>query len=100
MHVDAASLKLKEPHYDYANEINDADGVAQCQLYLDKEEKKFSTFHQKIANWITVAEDKLLAVSLQVDSNVKPNDSISCAGMPTPSRRSRHSSSVALLLSL
>ena len=80
VHVDAAFLKLKEAHYDYANEIHDADGVVQCQLYLDKEEKKFSTFRQKIADWITVAEDKLLAVSLQVDSNVKPNDSItSCA---------------------
>ena len=95
MHVNTALLKLKEAHYDYANEIHDADGVVQCQLYLDKEEKKFSTFRQKIADWITVAEDKLLAVSLQVDSNVKPNDSISCAGTPTPSRRSRHSSSVS-----
>ena len=94
VHVDAAFLKLKEAHYDYANEINDANGLAQCQLYLDKE-KKFSTLHQKIAHWITVAEDELLAVSLQVDSNVKPNDSISCAGTPTPSRRSRHSSSVS-----
>ncbi|XP_067023711.1 tyrosine kinase receptor Cad96Ca-like [Acropora muricata] len=86
--------KQQEAHYDYANEIHDADGVVQCQLYLDKKEKKFSTSRQKIADWITVAEDKLLAVSLQVDSNVKPNDSISCAGTPTPSRRSKHSSSV------
>lgn len=95
MHVDAAFLKLREAHYDYANEIHDADGIVQCQLYLDKEEKKFSTFRQKIADWITVGEDKLLAVSLQVGSNVKPNDSISCVGTPTPSRRSRHSSSVS-----
>ena len=34
-------------------------------------------------------------MSLQVDSNVKPNDSISCAGTPTPSRKSRHSRSVS-----
>ena len=66
VHVDAAFLKLKQAHYDYANDIHDADGVVQCQLYLDKEEKKFNTFRQKIADWITVAEDKLLAVSLQV----------------------------------
>ena len=95
MHLDAAFLKLKESHYDYANEIQDADGVAQCQLYLDKEKKKFSTFRQKIADWITVAKDKLITASPQVDSNVKPNYSISCAGMPTPSRRSRNSSSVS-----
>ena len=95
VHVEAAFLKLKEAHCDYASEIHDADGVVQCQLYLDKEEKKFSIFRQRIADWITVAEDKLLAVSLQVDSDVKPNDSISCAGTPTPSRRSRHSSSVS-----
>ena len=95
MHLDAAFLKLKEAHYDYANEIQDADGVAQCQLYLDKEKKKFSTFRQKIADWITVAKDKLVTASPQVDSNVKPNYSISCAGMPTPSRRSRNSSSVS-----
>ena len=44
VHVDAAFLKLKEAHYDIANEIHDADGVVQCQLYLDKEEKKFSIF--------------------------------------------------------
>ena len=53
VHVDAAFLKLKEAHYDYANKIHDADGVVQCQLYLDKEEKKFSTFRQKIADWIS-----------------------------------------------
>ena len=55
VHVDAAFLKLKEAHYDYANEIHDADGVVQCQLYLDKDEKKFNTFRQKIADCITVA---------------------------------------------
>ena len=92
--VEEKLVQACEPHYDYANEIHDADGV-EYQLYLDKEEKKFNTFRQKIADWITVTEDKLLAVSLQVDSNVKPNDSISCAGTPTPSRRSRHSSSVS-----
>ena len=53
VHVDAAFLKLKEAHYDYANKIHDADGVFQCQLYFDKEEKKFSTFRQKIADWIS-----------------------------------------------
>jgi len=30
VHVDGAFLKLKEAHYDYANEIHDADGVVQC----------------------------------------------------------------------
>ena len=56
---------------------------------------KFSTFRQKIADWITVAKDKLVTASPQVDSNVKPNYSISCGGTPTPSRRSRNSSSVS-----
>ena len=55
VHVNTALLKLKEAHYDYANEIHDADGVVQCQLYLDKDEKKFNTFRQKIADCITVA---------------------------------------------
>ena len=51
-HVDATFLKLKEAHYDYASGIHDADGVVQYQLYLDKEEKKFNIFCQKIADWI------------------------------------------------
>ena len=72
VHVDAAFLRLKEAHHGCASEIHDADGIVQCQLYLDKEENKISIFHQKITDWITVAEDKLLAVSLQVDSDVKP----------------------------
>ena len=52
-------------------------------------------FRQQIVDWVINTEHKLLAESLQVDSVVNPEDSISCAGMPIPSdnsKVSKHSS--------
>ena len=89
--VEGAFERLCEAHQEYASEIQDADGVAECQQYLCEEEKKFNTFRRQIVNWITETENNLLTVSRQVDSDVKPEDSVSCSGMPTPSGVSKTS---------
>ena len=89
--VEGAFQRLREAHQEYASEIQDADGVAECQQYLCEEEKKFNTFRRQVVYWITETENNLLAVSLQVDLDVKPEDSVSCSGMPTPSGVSKTS---------
>ena len=58
--------------------------IIASQLYLGSEERKFGLFLQQIVDWITVTEEKLLADSLQLDSVVKPEDSISFAGASEP----------------
>ena len=92
VHVDAAFQKLTDTHRDYAGEIRDEAGMLECQAYLERRKKNFSTFRKRIVDWIAAVEDKLVAESLRVDSDVKPEDSISCAGTPTLSRVSKHPS--------
>ena len=59
-------------------------------------------FYWTTSSWIARVEARLVAQSLQVDSEVKPEDSISCAGMGSPfktSRTSKRSSRARLRLS-
>ena len=84
INVDNAFQRLQEAHYDYSSESMDEDGIPKYQLYLGSEERKFGLFLQQIVDWITVTEEKLLADSLQLDSVVKPEDSISFAGASEP----------------
>ena len=89
IHVDNAFTRLQEAHHDYSSESMDEDGIPKYQLYLGSEERKFGLFLQQIVDWITVTEEKLLADSLQLDSVVKPEDSISFPGASEPWKASR-----------
>ena len=84
INVDNAFQRLQEAHHDYSSESMDEDGIPKYQLYHGSEERKFGLFLQQIVDWITVTEEKLLADSLQLDSVVKPEDSISFAGASEP----------------
>ena len=44
-----------------------------------------------LSDWITRVEANLVALSLQIDFEVKPEDSVSCAGVGSPARASRTS---------
>ena len=72
VHVEDAFERLRQAYQEYASKIQDADGIAKCQRYLCEEEKKFNSFRRQIVNWMTETENKLVAVSLQVVPDVKP----------------------------
>ena len=94
-YVEVTFEKFRNAHHDYTSEIQDAEEFVECHRYLCKEERKFNARRRQIVDSISETEEKLLAASHQVDSEVKPEDSVSCAGMHTPSRTSktsRHSS--------
>ena len=61
----------------------------ECDEYFTREERKFRDFYWPTSDWITRVEANLVAQSLPVDSEVKPEDSVSCAGVRTPSKTSR-----------
>ena len=88
-YLDNAFERFKEAHRDYVGEILDENAIIEGQRYLEDKERKVRVFHQEIVNWIINIEHKLLAESLQVDSAVNPEDSISCAGTPIPSGASK-----------
>ena len=89
--VENAFLQFQGAHDNYAAEVQSAEGKVACEEYFAREEGKFNRFHREIREWIAREEDNLLAVSLQVDSEIKPEDSVSNANMQTPSRISRTS---------
>ena len=94
-YLDNAFERFKEAHRDYVEEILDENAIIEEQRYLEDKERKVRVFRQEIVEWIINIEYKLLAESLQVDSAVNPEDSISCAGTPIPSgasKVSKHSS--------
>ena len=94
-YLDNAFERFKKAHCDYVGEILDENAIIEGQRYLEDKERKVRLFHQQIVDWIINIGHKLLAESLQVDSAVNPEDSISCAGTPIPSgtsKVSKHSS--------
>ena len=94
-YLDNAFERFKKAHCDYVREILDENAIIEGQRYLEDKERKVRLFHQQIVDWIINIGHKLLAESLQVDSAVNPEDSISCAGTPIPSgtsKVSKHSS--------
>ena len=90
--VENAFLQFQGAHDNYAAEVQSAEGKVAREEYFAREEGKFNRFHREIREWIARVEDNLLAVSLQVDSEIKPEDSVSNADTQTPSRISRRSS--------
>ena len=74
-------LKFKDAHINYAAEIGSEEDKIECDEYFTGEERKFRDFYWTTSDWITRVEANLVAQSLQVDSEVKPEDSVSCAGV-------------------
>ena len=89
--AEEAFLKFKDAHVNYAAEIGSEEDKIECEEYFTCEERKFRDFYWTTSDWITRVEANLVAQSLQVDSEVKPEDSVSCAGVGSPARASRTS---------
>lgn len=75
--VEHAFLQFKGAHINYAAEVLCAEDKVKCDEYFAREEEKFARFYRKIQEWISRVEDNLVAVSLQVDSEINPEDSVS-----------------------
>ena len=95
-----AFRKFGEAHRNYAAELVNEEEKTKCMEYSSREEK-FTEICRQVLDWISRVEENLLAVSLRVDSEVNPDDSVSCADAKTSSkaskisRRSSHASSHA-----
>ncbi|KAK2561883.1 hypothetical protein P5673_015280 [Acropora cervicornis] len=89
--AEEAFLKFKDAHLNYAGEIGSEEDKIECDEYFTGEERKFRDFYWTTSDWITRVEANLVAQSLQVDFEVKPEDSVSCAGVGSPARASRTS---------
>ena len=89
--AEEAFLKFKDAHLNYAAEIGSEEDKIECDEYFTGEERKFRDFYWTTSDWITRVEANLVAQSLQVDSEVKPEDSVSCAGVGSLTRASRTS---------
>ena len=89
--AEEAFLKFKDAHLNYAAEIGSEEDKIECDEYFTSEERKFRDFYWTTSDWITRVEANLVAQSLQVDSEVKPEDSVSCGGVGSLTRASRTS---------
>ena len=89
--AEEAFLKFKDAHLNYAGEIGSEEDKIECDEYFTGEERMFRDFYWTTSDWITRVEADLVAQSLQVDSEVKLEDSVSCAGVGSQARASRTS---------
>ena len=87
--AEEAFLKFKDAHLNYAAEIGSEENEVECGEYFTRGGRKFRDFYWTTSDWITKVEANLVTQSLQVDSEVKPEDSVSCAGVGSPARASR-----------
>lgn len=78
-----------ETHKKYAAELVDEEEKIKCMDYFSRVEEKFIDICRQVLDWIFRVEENLLAVSLQVDSEVNPDDSVSCADAKTSSKASK-----------
>lgn len=78
-YLDNAFERFKEAHRNYVGEILDENTISEGQCYLEGKKRKIPVFCQPIVDWRINIKHKLFAKSLQVDSAVNPEDSISCA---------------------
>ena len=77
VHAVIAFDKFKEAHFDYWSEVRDTGRMEECRNYLTKHVSDFDTFRDRVNGWIARAEHRLLVSALDVDSEVKPEDSVS-----------------------
>ena len=80
---------LGEAHRNYAAELVNEEEKTKCMEYFSREEEKFTEICRQVLDWISRVEENLLTVSLQVDSEVNPDDSVSCADVKTSSKASK-----------
>ena len=84
-----AFRKFGEAHRNYAAELVNEEEKTKCVAYSSREEEKFTEICRQVLDWISRVEENLLAVSLRVDSEVNPDDSVSCADAETSSKASK-----------
>ena len=68
---------VQEAHFDYWTEVRDTGRMEECRNYLTKHVSDFDTFRDRVNGWIARAEHRLLVSAFGVDSEVKPEDSVS-----------------------
>lgn len=95
VHAVIAFDKFKEAHFDYWSEVRDTGRMEECRNYLTKHVSDFDTFRDRVNGWIARAEHRLLVSSLEVDSEVKPEDSVSRVDSQVRSGSSKYSSRVS-----
>ena len=81
-----AFRKFGEAHRSYAAELVNKEEKTKCMEYFSREEEKSTEICRQVLEWISRVEENLLAVSLQVDSEVNSDDSVSCADAKTSSK--------------
>ena len=97
-----------EKHRNYAAELVNEEEKTKCTEYFSRKEEKFTEICRQVLDWISRFEENLLAVSRQVNSELNPDDSVSCADAKTfskawkisrrSSRASSHASRTSSLL--
>ena len=95
VHAVIAFDKFKEAHFDYWSEVRDTGRMEECRNYLTKHVSDFDTFRDRVNGWIARAEHRLLVSALDVDSEVKPEDSVSRVDSQVRSGSSKYSSRVS-----
>ena len=66
--------------------------MEECRNYLTKHVSDFDTFRDRLNGWIARAEHRLLVCAFDVDSKVKPEDSVSREDSQVRSGSSKYSS--------
>ena len=84
-----AFRKFGEAHRSYAGELVNKEEKTKCMEYFSRKEEKSTETCRQVLDWISRVEENLLAVSLQVDPEVNPDDSVSCADAKTSSKASK-----------
>ena len=93
-----AFRKFGEAHRSYAAELVNKEEKTKCMEYFSGKEEKSTETCRQVLDWISRVEENLLAVSLQVDSEVNSDDSVSCADAKRSSRASSRASRTSSLL--
>ena len=80
----AAFESFKEAHILYLSFVQDEACIARCQESFDREVVRRDDFIQRVHDWIVRTEE-----ALRLNSQVSPNDSVSCSGFRSASKSSR-----------
>ena len=87
LHAVIAFNKFKEAHFDYCSEVRNTGRMEECRNYLTKHVSDFDTFRDRVNDWVA-----RLVSAFDVDSEVKPEDSVSRVDSQVRSGSSRYSS--------
>ena len=77
VHAIIAFDKFNEAYFDYWFKVRDTGRMEECHNYLTKHVSNFDTFRERVNGWIAQTEHRHLVSAFDVDSEVKPEDSVS-----------------------